>query len=538
MNLTRVINKVAFKRRYRQIQRYATLARSLQEDQLNWLLEHAQHTVFGQEHGFTPILEWQQEADPGRRLSIVRKFQQAVPLQTYDEQKPYIERMLQGEKNILWPGRCRHFAKSSGTTSDKSKFIPVTGDALKYTHFRGGTDSVVIYMALNPKSHMFSGKGLVLGGSFDPRWTSSLEAGKPWDQTLRVGDLSATLIDRIPALGEFIRVPKKEVALMTEWEAKMQAITHASMKEDVTNLSGVPSWMMGVLKNVLKETGKKDLSEVWPNLEVFFHGGIAFPPYREEYRKLIPSDKMHYLETYNASEGFFGIQSSWDDHAMQLIIDNRIFYEFIPMDEFDLPDAPGDQLFPIPGQHRHAVPLWEVEIGRNYAMVISTPGLWRYIIGDTVKFTQKDPYKFFITGRTKAFINAFGEELMVSNADEALTLTCQELGAQIADYTAAPVFAEGNRKGRHHWVIEFTQTPADLEAFADLLDQNLQRVNSDYEAKRYKGIFLDRLSLTAAPAGTFNRWLQQRKGKLGGQIKIPRLSNNDSYIKELQNIIP
>ena len=507
MNLTRLIYKLIFERRYKQIQRYATEAPQLQHYQLTWLVAHAADTAFGREYGFKDML-----TDTGKCAASYKEFSARVPLSTYDEQKPWIERMLQGEEDVLWPGLCRWFAKSSGTTSDKSKYIPVTDYALKHTHYRGGTDCMVIYLALNPESHIMSGKGLILGGSFTKE---NLPKG------IHAGDLSATLIKNVNPAVNYIRCPKKEVALMNEWEAKLKALYETTKDINVTNLSGVPSWMMGVLKNILAETGKQNISEVWPNLEVFFHGGIAFTPYREQYQQLIPSEKMHYLETYNASEGFFGIQSSWEDNALQLIIDNRIFYEFIPMDEFD--DV----------EHRHAIPLEEVEIGRNYAMVITTPGLWRYIIGDTVKFTQRNPYKFHITGRTKAFINAFGEELMVSNADEALTLTCQQTGAQIKDYTAAPTFASDGKKAHHTWVIEFTKAPADAEEFADLLDKHLQEVNSDYEAKRYKDIFLSRLELYIAPTGRFDQWLAQKKDRLGGQLKVPRLSNSRQYIEEL-----
>ena len=507
MNLTRLIYKLVFERRYKQIQRYATEAPKLQHYQLTWLVAHAADTAFGREHGFKDML-----TGTGKCAASYKEFSARVPLSTYDEQKPWIERMLQGEENVLWPGLCRWFAKSSGTTSDKSKYIPVTDYALQHTHYRGGTDCMVIYLALNPESKIMNGKGLILGGSF---------TNEKWPKGIHAGDLSATLIKNVNPAVNFIRCPKMEVALMNEWEAKLKALCETTKDINVTNLSGVPSWMMGVLKNILTETGKQNITEVWPNLEVFFHGGIAFTPYREQYQQLIPSEKMHYLETYNASEGFFGIQSSWDDNAMQLIIDNRIFYEFIPMDEFD--DV----------EHRHAIPLEEVEIGRNYAMVITTPGLWRYIIGDTVKFTQRNPYKFHITGRTKAFINAFGEELMVSNADEALTLTCQQTGAQIKDYSAAPTFASDGKKAHHTWVIEFTKAPADVEEFADLLDKHLQEVNSDYEAKRYKGIFLSRLELHIVPTGRFDQWLTQKKGKLGGQLKIPRLSNSRQYIEEL-----
>lgn len=500
MNLTRLIYKIAFERRYRQLGRYATNTPQIQLEQLQWLLSRYSATEAGRDFGL-------------RGDETIEEFQQKVPLMTYDQQKPYIEQMLQGKKDVLWPGRCKWFAKSSGTTSDKSKYIPVTDDALHRTHYRGATDSMVIYLALNPESRIMSGKGLILGGSFS---NEKLPHG------IHAGDLSATLIKNVNPLVNYIRTPKKEVALMNEWEAKLRMLCSTTKDVNVTNISGVPSWMMGVLKNILAETGKKDITEVWPNLECFFHGGIAFTPYREQYQQLIPSSRMHYLETYNASEGFFGVQSSWDDPAMQLVIDNRIFYEFIPMDQYEEGSST-----------MKAVPLSQIEVGRNYAMVITTPGLLRYIIGDTVRFTQRDPYKFVITGRTKAFINAFGEELMVSNADEALTITCKETGASVAEYTAAPTFVEGNRKAHHSWIIEFTTMPSDLNLFADILDRNLQKVNSDYEAKRYKGIFLDRLDIIPARPNLFNDWLKQKKGKLGGQIKIPRLSNSRKYYEEL-----
>ena len=512
MNLTRFIYKLVFERRYRQIQRYTTHSTELQDMQLSWLLNRGAHTKYFQENHFSTSIE---------------DFAASLPVLTYDQIKPYIMRMLEGEEDVLWPGLCQWFAKSSGTTSDKSKYIPVTRDALKLTHMRGGTDAMVIYLALNPESKVLNGKGLILGGSF---------ADEQHPKGIKAGDLSATLIQNVTPFVNYIRTPDKKTALMSEWGAKLKALTLATKDVNVTSLSGVPSWMMGVLKEVLKEKHAEHISEVWPNLEVFFHGGISFTPYRQQYEQLIASDRMHYLETYNASEGFFGLQSSWDDHSMQLIIDNRIYYEFIPMDKYDEAD---------PNLSQYAIPLKEVELGVNYAMVISTPGLWRYIIGDTVKFTQRNPYKFVITGRTKAFINAFGEEVMVSNADEALAMTCKALDAEIADYTAAPTFAKlassdstvKESKGRHTWIIEFSKAPADIEAFADLLDRNLQKVNSDYEAKRYKGIFLDRLELISAPEGLFNKWLSVKKGKLGGQIKIPRLSNSRQYIEDLIHLI-
>lgn len=525
MALTKLADKIAFKRRRKKIDRYASHATELQYEQLEWLLKKGLDTKYAVENGYAhaikSLVEEFEKKGYSADESRMRAFQQTVPVRVYDQMKPYIERMLKGERNVLWPGRCMWWAKSSGTTADKSKYIPVTKDALKRTHMRGGSDVVAIYLGLNPASSVINerGKGLILGGSF---------ADEHLPYGMHAGDLSATLIQNVTPMVNAIRTPAKEIALMSEWESKLKALVEATIPVNVTSISGVPSWMMGVLKEVLRQTGKENICQVWPNLEVFYHGGIAFGPYREQYKQLIPSDKMHYLETYNASEGFFGIQSDFADPAMQLIIDNCIFYEFIPMSQYDEND---------PELANKAVALKEVKLGENYAMVITTPGLWRYIIGDTVKFTQKDPYKFVITGRTKAFINAFGEELMVSNADEALAKTCAEMGCEIADYTAGPTFAHDNKKARHTWVIEFTTPPADVEAFAEALDKHLQAVNSDYEAKRYKGIFLDRLELISAPAGTFSEWLKQKKGKLGGQVKIPRLSNSRSYIEELINII-
>ena len=508
MNLTRLIYRTAFRRRAAELERYATDARLLQEAQFDYLTRRAAGTAFGRQYGFDRMA-----AGNPSFLAKYAHFSATVPLHTYDELKPWIERMLGGERDVLWPGLCRWFAKSSGTTSDKSKFIPVTDDALHRTHYRGGTDVVVTYLGLNPESRMFSGKALILGGSHKP---VAMAHG------LHAGDLSACLIQNINPLVNLMRTPSKRIALMDEWEEKLRSLTRATMNEDVTNLSGVPSWMMGVIRNVLEAKGAKDLTEVWPNLEVFFHGGIAFTPYREEYRRLIPSARMRYLETYNASEGFFAVQSAWDDPAMRLEVDNAVFYEFIPMSDFDSP-AP------------RAVPLWEVKPDVNYAMVITTPGLWRYVIGDTVRFTSTRPYKLVITGRTKSFINAFGEELMVSNADQALAIACRQMDCVIADYTAGPTFAHDGQKAHHTWIVEFERPPRDLAAFASLLDETLQQLNSDYEAKRYKGIFLEQLHLRQAPRGLFHAWLKA-KGKLGGQHKIPRLSNSTQYLEELEQL--
>jgi hypothetical protein len=370
---------------------------------------------------------------------------------------------------------------------------------------------VALYLQNNPQSRMFDGKGLILGGSHAPNYNlkSSL-----------VGDLSAILIENITPLVNLVRVPEKKIALLSDFEEKQEKIARSTMDKDVTNLSGVPSWMLAVLKRVLELKGTDNLADVWPNLEVFFHGGVAFTPYREQYRQLIRSPKMHYMETYNASEGFFGLQNDPSDPALMLMVDYGVFYEFIPMDEFDKPNPT-------------VVPLSGVETGRNYAMVISTScGLWRYIIGDTVKFTSTRPYKFIITGRTKHFINAFGEELMVDNAEKGLAEACRQTGAQVAEYTAAPVFMDAQAKCRHQWLIEFAVMPDSVQHFAEALDRTLQTINSDYEAKRHKNITLQMLEVVTARPNLFHDWLKE-KGKLGGQHKVPRLSNNRDYMDEI-----
>jgi hypothetical protein len=378
-------------------------------------------------------------------------------------------------------------------------------------HYRGGFDSVAIYLRNNPKSRLFDGRSLILGGSHSPNYSL---------RNSLVGDLSAILIENINPLANLVRVPKKQTALLSDFEIKRERIAQETLHKDVTSLSGVPSWMLSVLTRVMELSGKQNLLEVWPNLEVFFHGGVAFTPYRHQYEQLIPSGQMHYMETYNASEGFFGLQTDPADPSLMLMLDYGVFYEFIPMDQ-------------IGSDHPTVVPLEGVEIGKNYAMVISTPcGLWRYMIGDTVKFTQKDPYKFIISGRTKHFINAFGEELIVDNAEKGLKAACEATGAEVLEYTAAPVFMDDHAKCRHQWLIEFTKEPADLNAFAALLDKKLQEINSDYEAKRYKDITLQSLEIIKARPNLFNDWLK-RKGKLGGQHKIPRLSNSREYIDQM-----
>ena len=465
---------------------------------LRRLVSEASGTEWGIKHNYSAIRQYEQ-------------FAAQVGVQDYETLKGDIDRMRRGEKDVLWKGSCKWFAKSSGTTNDKSKFIPVSKDGLKDTHYAGGRDAVAWYLGNNPKSRIFDGKALILGGSHAPNYNVRKSL---------VGDLSAILIENINPLVNLVRVPKKETALLADFELKRDRIAHEAVKENVTNLSGVPSWMLSVMNRVLEITGKDNLSEVWPNLEMFFHGGVAFTPYREQYRKLIPSANMHYMETYNASEGFFGIQNDPSDLSMSLMVDYGVFYEFIPMEEIESPNP-------------QVLPLWGVETGRNYAMVISTSsGLWRYMIGDTVRFTSTNPYKFVITGRTKFFINAFGEELIVDNAEAGLAEACRQTGAQVLEYTAAPVFMDGEGKCRHQWLVEFAKQPESVDEFARILDETLQKVNSDYEAKRYKDITLQSLELVVARKGLFHNWLAS-KGKLGGQHKVPRLSNNRGHIEEM-----
>ena len=498
MSITKILNKLYFAPRYKEIERYADHAGELQQQVLSRLIHKASQTEWGKKYDYASIHSYEE-------------FKKRVPLQTYEEVKPYVERLRAGEQNLLWPSEITWFAKSSGTTNDKSKFLPVSKESLKDTYYRGGQDAVAIYLHQNPESRFFSGKGLILGGSHATNLNTNHSL---------VGDLSAILIENINPLVNLIRVPSKQTALMEHFEPKMAAIANETIGANVSNLSGVPSWMLVLIKHILNKTGKKSLDQVWPNLEVFFHGGVAFTPYREQYKEIIRSSKMHYVETYNASEGYFGTQNDPNDPAMLLMIDYGVFFEFIPLEDIEL-------------ENPRTYCLEEVELNKNYAMVISTSaGLWRYIIGDTVKFTNNHPYKFVITGRTKHFINAFGEELIVDNAEKGLAKACAETGAQITDYSAAPVFMDENAKCRHQWLIEFTQMPDDLQKFARILDDTLKEVNSDYEAKRQNNLALQPLEIIIARKNLFHDWLDN-KGKLGGQHKIPRLSNNREYIEEM-----
>ena len=497
MSLTGIAGKI-FLPRQRELERHRNEAEAMQREVLSRLINRAKDTEYGREHGFGSIMDYEQ-------------FAKKVPVNTYEELKGSIDRMRHGERDVLWPGRTKWYAKSSGTTNDKSKFIPVTKEGLQHIHYAGAFDSVALYLRNNPQSRIFDGRALILGGSHAPNYNlpGSL-----------VGDLSAILIENMNPLANLVRVPKKQTALLSDFEVKRDRIAREALYKNVTNLSGVPSWMLSVLDRVMELSGKEHLEEVWPNLEVFFHGGVAFTPYRQQYERLITSPRMHYMETYNASEGFFGLQSDPQDKSMLLMLDYDVFYEFEDLS----------------GKSGEIVPLWGVEPGKNYAMLITTScGLWRYKIGDTVRFTSLNPYKFVISGRTKSFINAFGEELIVDNAEQGLQYACQQTGAEVLEYTAAPVFMDEHGKCRHQWLIEFNRQPQDLSQFAQLLDQRLQTVNSDYEAKRYKNITLQPLEIIVARPGLFNDWLKQH-GKLGGQHKVPRLSNERTHIEQLLKI--
>lgn len=498
MNLTNLVEKIAFHRRQKELDKYANNGLAMQQEVLHYLVEYAKDTEYGRNHLFSTIQSYDD-------------FVQNVPVNTYEELKGDIDRMRHGEENILWPGQVKWYAKSSGTTNDKSKFIPVSPEALQHTHYQGPKDVVSFYLQNNPNSHLFEGKSLILGGSHSPNYNlpDSL-----------VGDLSAILIENISPLANLVRVPKKSTALLSDFEVKRDRIARETLHKNVTNISGVPSWMLSVLVRVLELSGKQHLEEVWPNLEVFFHGGIAFTPYRKQYEQLITKSDMHYMETYNASEGFFGIQNDPSDPAMLLMLDYGVFYEFIPIEELGT-------------EKPTIVPLSGVKIGQNYAMVISNLcGLWRYEIGDTVQFTSVNPYKFVITGRTKYFINAFGEELIMDNAEKGLAYACSQTGAQVLEYSAAPVYMDNKAKCRHQWLIEFSKAPQDLKAFSEILDTRLQELNSDYEAKRFHDVTLQPLEIIKARPNLFNDWLKS-KGKLGGQHKVPRLSNSRDNLEEM-----
>lgn len=488
------------KKRVHDIELFIKYPNEVQQEELTNLLQTAKNTEVGKHYGFADIQHYED-------------FVNRVPVRTYEEIAPMIERSRKGEQNIFWPTPIKWFAKSSGTTNAKSKFIPISNESLEDCHFKGGKDMLSLYFANNEHSTLFQGKALRLGGS-----KALYEENNTY-----FGDLSAIMIDNLPIWAELVSSPSQKVSLMAEWESKMEAIVKETLRQDIRSMAGVPSWMLVLLQKVLAETGRESILEVWPNMEVYFHGGVNFLPYKDQYKTLLPSESMNYVELYNASEGFFGVQDQLHSNELLLMLDYGIFYEFIPMNTYNTKDE-------------KVIPLSEVEVGVQYAVIISTnAGLWRYHIGDTIRFTSVAPYRFKITGRTKHFINVFGEELVIENADTALENVCQKHHVQVVDYTAAPIFMDGAEKGGHEWLIEFKKPPQNPDAFAQDLDLALQAINSDYEAKRYKNITLMPLKLHVAKPKTFYKWLKN-KGKIGGQHKVPRLSNSREYLEELLGV--
>lgn len=487
------------KKRIHQIDLFRKYPLEVQNETREKLLKLAENTEWGQKYNYHEIKSYQQ-------------YKSFVPLQEYEQVKPWVDRLMNGEQNLLWYSETKWFAKSSGTTSDRSKLIPVTKEALEECQQKGGKDLLALYYENHPNGKLYKGKHLVIGGSAETN---------PLSEDSYSGDLSAIIMKTLPWWAEIKRTPSKEIALMNEWEEKIEKIALSTIEQDVCILVGVPSWTMVLSNKVLEITGKKNLKEVWPNLELYMHGGVNFDPYREEFKKLVPDSSMNFVESYNASEGFFGIQDKSDSSELLLMLDYGIFYEFIPMDQYNGIDS------------KMVIDLSEVKIGVNYALVISTnAGLWRYIIGDTIKFTSTFPYRFLITGRTRSFINAFGEEVIVENAEKAIAEACLKTNSQIRDYTACPVFMENNTRGKHEWLIEFVTPPNDFDRFGILLDEALRSLNSDYDAKRTKNMILEPIKITVLENGTFDKWLKS-KGKLGGQNKVPRLSNNRLYVDQI-----
>lgn len=487
------------KKRFHQIELFMKYPHEVQLELFKDLIYSAKYTEWGRHYDYQSI-------------NSLEDFKERVPINSYEDLKPYIDRLRKGEQNILWPSEVRYFAKSSGTSNNRSKYIPVTQESLEECHYKGGKDMLSIYCNNNPNSVFFDGKGLALGGS--------QQINEVNNQEYYAGDLSAIIIDNLPFWAEFIRVPKRSVALMDNWELKIEKIASSTIEQNITNLSGVPSWTLLLLKKVLEISGKDNILEVWPNLEVFFHGGVNFEPYRIQFQKIIPSKDMIYMNTYNASEGFFGIQDSNKSDEMLLMLDYGIYYEFIAVDQ-------------LTNEHPKTLALYEISLNTNYAMVISTNcGLWRYMIGDTVEFTNLSPYKIKITGRTKNFINAFGEELIIDNAEKALAKVCQQTDSVINEYTAAPVYFDDHQNGAHQWIIEFEKEPKNLKEFTNLLDQHLKSTNSDYEAKRYRDLILRKPIIQCVSKGTYYKWMKKR-GKLGGQNKVPRLYNDRTYVDEI-----
>ena len=499
-----IINSIAswvLKQRIHQIELFIKYPHEVQNELLMNLIRNCEDTVIGKKYDFSSAKNY-------------ATFAERVPVSTYEELEPMIELTRKGAQNVFWHKPIKWFAKSSGTTNAKSKFIPVSETALMDCHYKGSKDLLCMYLNNNENSELFLGKSLRLGGS-----SQIYENNNTY-----FGDLSAILIENMPIWAEFSSTPSNKISLMSEWEEKLTAIINETKSENVTSFAGVPSWMLVLLNRILTETGKDNLYDLWPNLEVYFHGGVSFEPYREQYTKILPNSNFKYYEIYNASEGFFAIQDLNDSNDLLLMLDYGIFYEFIPMDTFGT-------------ENQRIIRLCDVELFKNYAIVITTnAGLWRYMIGDTVRFTSLSPYKIRVSGRTKHYINVFGEELMIENTDKAIAKTCSELQCDVKDYTVAPIFMKGKEKGSHEWMIEFKKYPDNVENFQKLLDENLQSINSDYEAKRYKNMTLNQLTVNVARENLFYDWLKENN-KLGGQHKIPRLSNERDYLEQLKNMM-
>ena len=498
-----IINSIAswvLKQRIHQIELFLKYPNEVQEELMINLLKLSENTIIGKKYDFESIYSYS-------------TFQDRIPISKYEDLEPFIERTRKGEQQVFWNEPIKWFAKSSGTTNAKSKFIPVSNSALEDCHYKGSKDLLCMYLNNNENSQLFTGKSLRLGGSKELYE----------DNNSFFGDLSAILIDNLPFWAEFSSTPSNKTSLMSEWETKLLAIVNETKIENVTSFAGVPSWMLVLLNKVLDETQSKNMLEVWPNLEVYFHGGVSFDPYREQYKKILPNADFKYYEIYNASEGFFAIQDLNNSNDLLLMLDYGIFYEFIPMDIFGT-------------SNEAAIRLSDVQLNKNYAVVITTnSGLWRYLIGDTVRFTSINPYRIRVTGRTKHHINVFGEELMVENTDMAIAKACQFTQSEVVDYTVAPIFMEGKEKGAHEWIIEFRKDPENIDAFTKILDENIQLLNSDYEAKRYNNMTLNSLNINVARKDLFYDWLK-KEDKLGGQHKIPRLSNSRDYLEQLLSL--
>jgi len=499
-----ILNSIAswfMKKRMHQIELFMKYPQDVQDEWLRKLVKSARDTEFGKKYSFNAVYSY-------------KEFKEQIPLQDYNTLKPSIERIRRGEQNILWPGEVKWFAKSSGTT-DKSKFIPVTKESLDGCHYNGGRDMVTLHCVNNPETQLFTGKNLALGGSHQKDLLNNHESYH--------GDVSAIVIQNLPPLAEYFRAPELEIALLDKWEEKLEKMARATMNENVTSLAGVPSWMLVLLRQVMYHKKVSSIKEVWPNLELYFHGGVSFTPYQDQFKKIFDKESLQYMQIYNASEGFFGLQDQVGTNDMLLMLDYGVFYEFIPAEE-------------LHKENPRTYNLSEINTNTVYEMVISTnAGLWRYRLGDTVRFTSVSPYRFIITGRTKHFMNAFGEELMIHNAEQALKVACEKTHAQINEYTAAPIFMDDN-SGAHEWIIEFEKMPNNLDYFADVLDKALQQINSDYEAKRYNNYVLKFPTVRSVEKGTFYKWLSS-KNKLGGQFKVPRLSNERKFVEEILSIL-